>query len=271
MSTWCTRQWRPSAPSRCASVAACCMLCAACCGSPAAPTAACCGSPSAPCSCTCQQLAAAGSSAVHPQCVPADLGVPTPVPTLACLTRPHFATDAGLQPGGSSGQRVGKVGGRQQLQRGGDAGDAPSAGGARHPAGCEPGGRSVGAWVGSPGCCKDCMPAAAVGSTYGLYWEWHAGDVKGKKTTAGTPSPARDLLGCPLCAQVEFSLCHALPARNGLLDACNELGVRWAGLLVCAVRELRRYAASIRGMCLKVLLLPYWWLLHPASLPSSAA
>ncbi len=26
--------------------------------------------------------------------------------------------------------------------------------------------------------------------------------------------------------QVEFSLCHALPTRNGLLDACNELGVR---------------------------------------------
>ena len=26
-------------------------------------------------------------------------------------------------------------------------------------------------------------------------------------------------------AQVEFSLCHALPARNGLLDACTELGV----------------------------------------------
>ncbi|PSC68389.1 2,5-didehydrogluconate reductase [Micractinium conductrix] len=25
--------------------------------------------------------------------------------------------------------------------------------------------------------------------------------------------------------QVEFSLCHALPARNGLLDACTELGV----------------------------------------------
>ncbi|PRW59845.1 2,5-didehydrogluconate reductase [Chlorella sorokiniana] len=32
--------------------------------------------------------------------------------------------------------------------------------------------------------------------------------------------------GIPLAVnQVEFSLCHALPARSGLLDACNELGV----------------------------------------------
>lgn len=28
---------------------------------------------------------------------------------------------------------------------------------------------------------------------------------------------------CPL--QVEFSLCHALPERSGLLEACRELGV----------------------------------------------
>lgn len=38
----------------------------------------------------------------------------------------------------------------------------------------------------------------------------------------------RHIAGLWLAAQVEFSLCHALPARSGLLDACNELGVRWA-------------------------------------------
>lgn len=32
--------------------------------------------------------------------------------------------------------------------------------------------------------------------------------------------------GVPLAVnQVEFSLCHALPATSGLLDACAELGV----------------------------------------------
>lgn len=33
--------------------------------------------------------------------------------------------------------------------------------------------------------------------------------------------------GVPLAVnQVEFSLCHALPERSGLLEACGELGIR---------------------------------------------
>ena len=130
---------------------------------------------------------------------------------------PSARSDIGQRPGPRSGQRPGPRRRRQQLRRGAAAGDAPAAGGARRAAGREPGGwvgRRGGVWMlargpvqGLPRVCSGCSGRRALGAVL-------------------LPAPAPRARSPP--PQVEFSLCHALPERSGLLEACAELGVRWA-------------------------------------------